>query len=69
MSNYKDRSGVMEPPRVLESVLMVFTLPKTMPNTGKKRGRRSNKQALFELGQLLLNSGKMKTLEAFTFTS
>lgn len=35
----------------------------------KKRGRRTNKEALFELGQLLLNSGKMKTLEAFTFTS
>ena len=35
----------------------------------KKRGRRTNDEALHELGQLLLNSGKMKTLEAFTFSS
>ena len=35
----------------------------------KKIGCRTNKEALFELGQLLLNLGKMKTLEAFTFTS
>jgi len=32
----------------------------------KKRGRRSNNEALQELGQLLLNSSKMKALEAFS---
>ena len=35
----------------------------------KKRGRRSDKDALLELGQMLINSGKMKALEAFSFSS
>ena len=35
----------------------------------RKRGRRSDKEALLELGQLLINSGKMKALEAFSFLS
>jgi len=32
----------------------------------KKRGRRSNNEALQEMGQMLLNSGKKKALEAFS---
>jgi len=35
----------------------------------KKRGRRTNNEALQELGRMLLNSGKMKALEAFSLTS
>jgi len=35
----------------------------------KKRGRRTNNEALQELGQLLLNSDKMKALDAFSLTS
>lgn len=35
----------------------------------KKRGRRTNNEALQELGQMLLNSGNMKALEAFSLTS
>ena len=34
-----------------------------------KRGRRTNNEALQELGQMLINSGKMKALEAFPFSS
>jgi len=32
----------------------------------KKRGQRSNNEELQELGQMLLNSGKMKAPEAFS---
>ena len=35
----------------------------------KKRGRRSDKDSLLKLGQMLINSGKMKALEAFSFSS
>jgi len=35
----------------------------------KKRGRRTNNEALKELGQMLLNLGKMKALEAFSLSS
>lgn len=35
----------------------------------KKRGRWTNNEALQELGQLLLNLGKMKAIEAFTLSS
>lgn len=35
----------------------------------KKRGQRTNNEALQELGQMILNSGKMKALEAFSLTS
>ena len=35
----------------------------------RKQGRRSNNDALHELGQMLINSGKMKALEAFSFSS
>ena len=41
--------------------------PKAKPR--RKRGRKSNNEALQELGQMLLNSGKMKNLEAFTSSS
>lgn len=35
----------------------------------KNRGRRTNNEALQELGQMLLNLGKMKALKAFSLTS
>ena len=35
----------------------------------KKRGRRTNNEALHELGQMLTNSSKMKALEDFPFSS
>ena len=35
----------------------------------RKRGRKTNNEALRELGQMLINSGKMKALEAFTPSS
>ena len=35
----------------------------------KKRGRRTNNEALHELGQMLINSSKMKVLEAFPLSS
>lgn len=41
----------------------------TNPKHQKKRGRRTNNEALQELSHMRLNSGKMKALEAFTLTS
>lgn len=39
------------------------------PKHRKKRGQRMNNEALQDLDQILLNSGKMKALEAFTLPS
>lgn len=38
-------------------------------NTSKKRGQKKQKELLMECGKVMIDSGKMKDLTSYSFTS
>lgn len=38
-------------------------------STGKKRGRKKQKELLMECGKLMIDSSKMKDLSSYSFTN